>query len=186
MGTIAPEDSSFSSYTPDRYIWGWVVRRKGSGRSRVSMQQQRWQQQQQKREFPPRFFWVVLILLASLAAIYLYVLPLLASSVEGSTGSAFSGGWSVSQQRQIALTLAQNVQSYRQSIKEPGASTMVMPIWLRRASNLLSARSCPSQEWTRSQGRKTIRTARPSLKGGCSSPSARSYNIFLQVQQLIC
>jgi hypothetical protein len=84
------------------------------------MQQQHWQQRQQskQREFPPRFFWVVLILLASLAAIYFYVIPYLSSSAGGSAGSAFSGGWSVSQQRQIAYDLAQNVQDYRQRIHE--------------------------------------------------------------------
>lgn len=80
------------------------------------MQQQHWQrrQQSQQRVFPPRFFWVVLILLASLAAIYFYVIPFLSSMSGGSAGNAFSGGWSVSQQRQIAYKLAQNVQSYRQ------------------------------------------------------------------------
>ena len=84
------------------------------------MQQQHWQRQQQKqqREFPPRFLWVVLILFASLAAIYFYVIPFLSSMAGGSTGSAFSGGWSVSQQRQIAYNLAQTVQSYRQRINE--------------------------------------------------------------------
>ena len=84
------------------------------------MQQQHSQRQQQKqqREFPPRFLWVVLILLASLAAIYFYVIPFLSSMAGGSTGSAFSGGWSVSQQRQIAYNLAQTVQNYRQRINE--------------------------------------------------------------------
>jgi hypothetical protein len=85
------------------------------------MQQQHWQRQQQsrRREFPPRFLWVGLILLASLAAIYFYVIPFLSSMAGGSAGSAFSGGWSVSQQRQIAYELAQNVQDYRQRIHEP-------------------------------------------------------------------
>ncbi|MDQ2903279.1 MAG: hypothetical protein M3Y81_06960, partial [Chloroflexota bacterium] len=81
-------------------------------------QQQQWQQQTQKRAFPPRFLWVILILIASLAAIYLYVIPFLASVGGGSTGSVFSGGWSASQQRHIAFTLAQRIQSYRQSINE--------------------------------------------------------------------
>src|SRR5712692_4755976 len=83
------------------------------------MQQHQWQRQRQRREFPPRFFWVVLILIASLAAIYFYAIPFISSIGGGSTGSAFSGGWSVSQQRQIAFILAQSVQSYRQSIHEP-------------------------------------------------------------------
>lgn len=85
------------------------------------MQQQHWQrrQQSQQRVFPPRFFWVVLILLASLAAIYFYVIPFLSSMAGGSAGNAFSGGWSVSQQRQIAYELAQNIQDYRQRIHEP-------------------------------------------------------------------
>ena len=86
------------------------------------MREQQWQrqpqQQTQKRAFSPRFLLVMLILIASLAAIYFYVIPFLASIGGGSTGSAFSGGWSASQQRQIAFTLAQRVQSYRQSIHE--------------------------------------------------------------------
>jgi hypothetical protein len=83
----------------------------------MRQEQQQWRQPQ-KREFPPRFLWVVLMLLASLAAIYFYVIPFLSSVGGGSTGSAFSGGWSVSQQRQIAVSLAQTVQSYRQRIHE--------------------------------------------------------------------
>jgi len=83
-------------------------------------QQPQWRQQQQpsQREFPPHFFWVILILLASLAVIYFYIIPFLASVGGGSTGSAFSGGWSVAQQKQIAFTLAQTVQGYRQRIHE--------------------------------------------------------------------
>jgi hypothetical protein len=80
------------------------------------MQQQHWQQQQ-KQDGNARFLWVML-LLASLAAITFYVIPFLASMGDGSAGNSFSDGWSASQQRQIALTLAQNVQRYRQSIHE--------------------------------------------------------------------
>ncbi len=85
------------------------------------MQQQRqplWEQHQQKPGGSVRFLWVMLILIASLAVIYFYVIPFLASTEGEPTGSAFSGGWSASQQRQIAFTLAQRVQSYRQSIHE--------------------------------------------------------------------
>lgn len=81
-------------------------------------QQQQWQEQRKSRDFPPRFLWVVLILLASLAVIYFYVIPFLSSSAGGSAGSAFAGGWSIDQQRQIAFSLAQNVQRYRQRINE--------------------------------------------------------------------
>jgi hypothetical protein len=79
-------------------------------------QEQQWRQQQQPLQRD--FFWVILILLASLAAIYFYIIPLLASVGGGSTGSAFSGSWSVAQQKQIAFTLAQSVQNYRQRIHE--------------------------------------------------------------------
>src|SRR5579859_3083369 len=89
------------------------------------MQQQHWKQQQlqqqrQRRDFPPGFLWMALILIASLVAIYLYVIPFLASiGGGGSTGNAFSGGWSVQEQKQIAFTLAQRIQNYRQRINEP-------------------------------------------------------------------
>lgn len=85
---------------------------------RQRQQQQQWQQQPQQRASSSRFLWVMLILIASLAAIYFYVIPFLATMGGESTGSAFSGGWSASQQRQIAFTLAQRIQSYRQSINE--------------------------------------------------------------------
>ncbi len=76
---------------------------------RQRQQQQQWQQQPQQRASSPRFLWVMLILIASLAAIYFYVIPFLATMGGESTGSAFSGGWSASQQRQIAFTLAQRI-----------------------------------------------------------------------------
>lgn len=79
---------------------------------------QQWQGQRRKRDFPPRFFWIVLIIMASLAAMYFYVIPFMASIGGGATGNAFSGGWSISPQRQIAFNLAQQVQNYRQRIHE--------------------------------------------------------------------
>lgn len=66
-----------------------------------------------------RFWWVLLILIASLACIYLYVIPFLASKGGSSnTGNTNSHSWSDTQQRQIAFNLAQNIQSYRQHINE--------------------------------------------------------------------
>lgn len=77
------------------------------------------QQQQQGpgQESSSRFLWVILIILASLAVISFYVIPFL-SSTGGASGNAFSGGWSASQQRRIAFSLAQTIQSYRQRINE--------------------------------------------------------------------
>lgn len=69
-------------------------------------------------EFALRLLGVILILLAALAALYFYIVPFLGSVSGGSTGNAFSGGWSVAQQQQIAFTLAQSVQNYRQRIHE--------------------------------------------------------------------
>jgi hypothetical protein len=76
------------------------------------MQQQQREQQGQGRS--QRFWGVLLILLASLIALYFYVIPYLSSGGVGTSG----GGWSEVQQRQIAFQLAQNVQNYRHRINE--------------------------------------------------------------------
>lgn len=85
------------------------------------MQQQKHQQptqhQGERRQHQGRFLWVILIILAALGAIYFYLIPYLASSSNENQGNA-SKGWSIERQRQIAFTLAQNVQGYRQRIHE--------------------------------------------------------------------
>ncbi len=81
-------------------------------------QQQRFQPlQRHGQRQSQRFWWVLLILLACLGGIYFYVIPFL-SSVGVGTGGSSSGGWSETQQRQIAFDLAQNVQNYRHRINE--------------------------------------------------------------------
>lgn len=69
------------------------------------------------KERPNRFWWILLIILAALGAIYFYLIPFLASSGVGGNNPS-SGGWSAAQQQQIAFTLAQQVQDYRQRIYE--------------------------------------------------------------------
>ncbi len=66
---------------------------------------------------PGRFLWVIMLILAALGAIYFYLIPFLASS-GGKSNSSSSERWSAAQQSQIAFTLAQNVQGYRQRIHE--------------------------------------------------------------------
>lgn len=68
--------------------------------------------QQPGQEQSQRFRWVLLIIIASLGFIYFYVIPFLSASGVGSGGSASSGEWSDTRQRQIAFDLAQNVQTY--------------------------------------------------------------------------
>ncbi len=78
------------------------------------------QQQHQKRnqEHGQRFIWVLLIIIASLACIYFYIIPFLASAGAGSAKGSSASQWSPAQQQSIAFTLAQSVQNYRLRINE--------------------------------------------------------------------
>jgi hypothetical protein len=82
-------------------------------RKQFMLQQQR---QSQRPDHPRRLWWVLLIILASLGAIYFYVIPFLSAASVG--GSSNTGGWSDARQRQIAFSLAEQVQIYRQRINE--------------------------------------------------------------------
>jgi len=81
-------------------------------------QQQGYQQQRPHQKHGLRFFWVLLIIIASLACIYFYIIPWLASPGGGSGGGTNTGRWSEARQRQTAFDLAQSVQNYRNRIHE--------------------------------------------------------------------
>ncbi len=92
------------------------------------MREQQWQRQPQKRTFSPRFLLVMLILIASLAAIYFYVIPFLASIGEGRQEVLFQAAGLLPNKDKLHLPLLKGSRVIARVFTSKGVSTMVMHI----------------------------------------------------------